>query len=222
MNRQTLAHALRAAAAVVDEDQFLVVGSAAILGSYPARLLPTDDQMSAEVDLVSAFDDDNTKADRLDGSLGELSQFHNLHGFAVDGVSIATAVVPPDWTARVRPFAPLDANGVIGWCLHPTDLVVSKAIAHRPKDISFIRAAARHRIVDITAALELLPAVPAPTPRIGTATSLLRRFEPKTPGLMGEQLDIAGRPGLQPFDQSAFGRTLELPSTPDAELEIEP
>lgn len=40
-----------------------------------------------------------------------------------------------------------NTRGVTGWCLEPHDLVLSKLVAGRAKDIAFAREALRHRIV---------------------------------------------------------------------------
>lgn len=42
MKRQELEHVLRAASRIVEQRDFLVVGSAAILGTYPDEALPPD------------------------------------------------------------------------------------------------------------------------------------------------------------------------------------
>lgn len=52
MNREQLAHVLRAAATVVRDGEILVVGSQAILGTTDAEHLPAEVTMSVEADLA--------------------------------------------------------------------------------------------------------------------------------------------------------------------------
>ena len=94
MNRAQLAHALRAAADLLAESEFVVVGSTAILGSFPETLMTDALMMSTEVDLLPPDDPAEDKAIILDGAQGELSHFHQLHGFYIDGVSVNTSRPP--------------------------------------------------------------------------------------------------------------------------------
>ncbi len=91
-------------------------------------LVPQELALSIEADLVSPEDPEGKKATVLDGVIGELSPFHDLHGFHVDGVTTATARLARGWQTRVVPFAPVDANGVLGLCLHPNDLAANANI----------------------------------------------------------------------------------------------
>lgn len=52
MNREQLAHVLRAAATVVDDGGIVVVGSQAILCTYDSDDLPEEATMSAEADVA--------------------------------------------------------------------------------------------------------------------------------------------------------------------------
>ena len=80
MTRAQLAHVLRAAANVTREQRILVVGSQSILGSYDEAKLPAVATRSIEADLVFYKSDRATElADEVDGSLGELSQFHQTN-----------------------------------------------------------------------------------------------------------------------------------------------
>lgn len=74
MNRQQLAHVLRAASSIVTDRRILVIGSQSILATYDEEELPVEATASIEVDLAF-FDDDEARADQVDGAIGELSQF---------------------------------------------------------------------------------------------------------------------------------------------------
>ena len=72
MKREDLEHLIRAAAGVLGEQDVLVIGSQAILGSYNDSGLPADVTLSIEADLGSFEDPDQRKADQIHGAPGEL------------------------------------------------------------------------------------------------------------------------------------------------------
>ena len=142
MKRSEFEHAVRAAAAVLDATEVLVIGSQALHASVDGSL-PPEAARSIEVDVAAMRDDPNgTKADLIDGSIGEASMFHATFGYYAQGVVETTAVLPSGWRKRLVRYETPGTNGVVAWCLEPHDLWVSKAIAGRPKDIEFCRAIA--------------------------------------------------------------------------------
>lgn len=143
MEREQLEHVLQAAAAITREDEFVVIGSQAILGACPDA--PAELKMSREVDLYPLHRPD--LADLIDGALGEASHFDDTFGYYAQGVGPETAVVPRDWRDRLVRVSGANTRGAIGWCLEPHDLVVSKYAANREKDRIFVRSAIRHGIV---------------------------------------------------------------------------
>ena len=84
MKRSELAHVLRAASRIVDAEM-LVIGSQAIHGGYDESELPEVTMVSREVDIAFFDDPDESKANRLDGALGELSQFDQSFGYSHKG-----------------------------------------------------------------------------------------------------------------------------------------
>lgn len=134
MTRQQLAHLLRAAGAVAHDDQVVVVGSQAILGSFDEDHLPERAHASIEADVFFLDDPDLAKTDKVDGALGEDSPFHEMYGYYAQGVDVDTATLPAGWRERLVRFTPMSANGVSGLCLEPHDLALSKLVAGRPKD----------------------------------------------------------------------------------------
>jgi hypothetical protein len=148
MNRAQLAHVLRAAATIVDDPGLLVIGSQAILGAYAEDLLPVEATTSIEADLAFFVDPDGSKADRLDGAIGELSRFHETFGYYAQGVSMTTAVLPTGWEARTVAFARSGAFPARARCLEPHDCVVSKLVAGREKDRAFAAALIREGLVE--------------------------------------------------------------------------
>ncbi len=72
VTREQLEHIIRAAGSISGEDRIIIIGSQAILGSYPNA--PADLQVSMEAD---TFPESNPeKWDVIDGCIGELSPFH--------------------------------------------------------------------------------------------------------------------------------------------------
>jgi hypothetical protein len=144
MRRQHLEHILRAAAAITGTDQFLVIGSQSILGSHPD---PPDELLaSMEADIVSLRSDHDN--DLIDGSIGEMSPFHQTFGYYAHGVSAAVATLPDGWRDRLVPFRSEHTGGATGLCLEAHDLAVSKIVAGREKDLNYVRVLARRGLID--------------------------------------------------------------------------
>ncbi|MEJ2364600.1 MAG: hypothetical protein P8075_14795 [Deltaproteobacteria bacterium] len=136
MTRDQLEHAIRAACEVADDTELWVFGSQAILGQYPDA--PESLRVSIEVDVQPKNQPD--AADYIDGALGELSLFHQTHGFYVHGISIESAVLPKDWEQRAIAIRhPIGTRGNTGWCIEAHDLAASKLVAFREKDKEFLR-----------------------------------------------------------------------------------
>lgn len=156
MRREQLEHVIRAAGAIADSDDVLVVGSQAILASNP-EWLPELVLRSVEAD-VAFFGDDGSLADLVDGAIGEASMFHTTHGYYAHGVSERTAVAPAGWRDRLVPVRNDNTGQVIGWALEPHDLWVAKAVAGREHDVEFCLLAARAGIVDPAVVVERVAA----------------------------------------------------------------
>lgn len=147
MTREQFEHAVRAAGAVLGEDALLVIGSQALHGSFDGPL-PEETTRSVEVDVAVPDDPEGTKADLIDGSIGEGSMFHRTFGYYAQGVVEKTAVLPRGWRDRLVRFETPATNGVVAWCLEPHDLWISKAVAGRPKDLEFCDALLEAGLVD--------------------------------------------------------------------------
>jgi hypothetical protein len=147
VKRADFDHAVRAAGAVLGEDEILVIGSQALHAASP-QPLPPEAERSVEVDVAALEDPDSSKADLIDGSIGEASVFHQTFGYYAQGVSEATAVLPDGWRDRLVRYESPATNGVVAWCLEVHDLWLSKAAAFRPKDVEFCAAVASRGLVD--------------------------------------------------------------------------
>lgn len=144
MTREQLEHLIRAAADIADDDEIVVIGSQAILGQFPEA--PASMRVSMEADLFPRNHPERT--DVIDGSIGELSPFHETFGYYAHGVSQETAFLPQGWQERLIIVRNENTRGVKGLCLEVHDLLVAKAIAGREKDLLFLEDAARHRMAD--------------------------------------------------------------------------
>ncbi len=140
MNRAQLEHIIRAAGDLLGVDRIVIVGSQAILASFPDNELPGVVTLSMEADVLPIDDPDGTQADLVDGVLGELSRFHETHGIYADGVSPVTVTLPGGWRDRLIAYRNANTNGVTGLCLEAHDLCVAKLVAGRTKDWEFVRS----------------------------------------------------------------------------------
>lgn len=144
MTRVQLEHVIRAASVIAEDDEIVVIGSQAVLGQFPDA--PADLTVSMEADVYPKNHPE--RADLVDGSIGELSAFHDTFGYYAQGVGPDTAVLPDGWEARLVPVEGPALRGARGLCLEIHDLVLSKYVAGREKDERFTRAAAKHALVD--------------------------------------------------------------------------
>lgn len=135
MTRAELEHAIRAACDIAQDDAVYVFGSQAILGEHPN--VPASLRQSVEVDVAPVTRVD--RADAIDGSIGELSIFHETHGFYVHGLPIEAATLPQGWRGRLVEVRGPNTYGKAGLCLEGHDLAASKLAAFRDKDRDFVR-----------------------------------------------------------------------------------
>ena len=135
MNREQLEHAIRAACDVIGDEELWVFGSQAILGEHPD--VPEALRQSNEVDVAPRKEPDRITS--IQGALGELSRFHETHGFYVHGVPIESVELPPGWQKRAIPVSGRGRTPSTGWCVEAHDLAASKLAAFREKDRNFVR-----------------------------------------------------------------------------------
>jgi len=134
MERHELEHLIRAAAAVTNQYELIVIGSQSILGAIPNA--PSSLRESMEADLYPRGDP--SLADLIDGAIGESSPFHERFGYYGQGVGPDTAVLPEGWESRLVKIQSAGTDLKIGWCLEPHDLAASKLVAGREKDWIFV------------------------------------------------------------------------------------
>lgn len=165
MRREHLEHLLRAASAIVGERDILVIGSQAVLASIDETRLPPEATTSIEADLALLDDPSDEKADRIDGAIGELSQFHETFGYYAQGVTVTTATLPTGWMDRLIVLDNPRTEPARGLCLERHDCVASKLVAGRWKDRDFAAALIREHLVDADVLLERIELLP----EVGTA-----------------------------------------------------
>jgi hypothetical protein len=145
MTRTQLEHVIRAAGAIAETDELIIIGSQAILGTYtdpPGELF-----VSIEVDLYPLPDVE--KADLIDGSIGEDSPFHETFGYYAHGVGPETALLPRNWKDRLVVISNVNTRGIRGYCLHPIDIAASKLVAGRERDIEYVRVLKNSKLIDL-------------------------------------------------------------------------
>jgi hypothetical protein len=145
MKRAELEHLIRACAQIADDDEIIIIGSQSILGRYPDA--PGSLLVSVEADVYPKNHPD--RADLIDGSIGEGSPFHDTFGYYAQGVGETTATLPRGWQERLVAVRNDNTRGSTGWCLEPHDLIVSKLVAGREKDLLFAEEAVRHGLVTV-------------------------------------------------------------------------
>lgn len=145
MTRDQFEHVVRASAAITGGDEFVLVGSQAVLGQFPEA--PLDLRQSMELDLFSLRDP--LDADLIEGSIGEGSPFHQTFGYYAHGVGAETATLPLHWQTRAVRVRTSGMGGATAICPEIHDLLASKLVAGREKDLAFILAALRHELADL-------------------------------------------------------------------------
>jgi hypothetical protein len=143
MKRADLEHILRASKGVTGETEFVVIGSQAILGKFPDAPRVLRESLEADVYPVHR----PQLAEEIEGSLGRYSPFEQTFGYYADGVSPTTATLPDGWRDRLIKLTNENTDGAIGWCLDPHDLAFSKLAARREKDLAFVAALVKFKMI---------------------------------------------------------------------------
>jgi hypothetical protein len=153
MTRDQLEHIVRAAGAITESDQILVIGSQSILGSFPDAPPPLNTSIEAD---VCPFDAPE-KADLISGSIGEITLFQATFGYYAHGLPAEACALPADWRTRLVSFCNANTRGCTALCLHPDDLACAKLAAGRPKDKEFVAAMLAYGMTHAPRLTELIP-----------------------------------------------------------------
>lgn len=145
MKRSQLEHIIRAAGAITNHKDIIVVGSQSVLAQFPEA--HPDLLFSAEADVFPK--DRSDLAIQIDGAIGELSPFHQTFGYYAHGVDESTACLPGGWLDRLVAIHNDNTGGITGWCLDVHDLAASKLFAAREKDLNFVRLLLSERMISL-------------------------------------------------------------------------
>lgn len=162
MRRADLEHLIRAAAAITNQYEIVVIGSQSILGAVPDA--PAVLLYSREADLYPLNAPD--LADVIDGAIGEMSPFDTTFGYYAQGVGPETADLPAGWQDRLVKIQNANTDLKIGLCLEPTDLAASKLSAGREKDWEFVTVMLDHDLVCASTLLDRLSTLPVDAEKI--------------------------------------------------------
>jgi hypothetical protein len=172
MLRPQLEHIIRAATGITGASQFVIIGSQALLGEFPGA--PADLLVSVEADIFSLGNSSDN--DLIDGTIGEGSPFHQTFGYYAHGVGPETAVLPAGWRDRLTPVHNQNTGGGTGFCLEVHDLAVSKLVACREKDLSFLSGLLRHGLIQVEKIELRLAATNLPSEKRTLCEGLLERL----------------------------------------------
>ena len=170
-------HVIRAAAAITGEALFVVIGSQAVLAQFanaPSALL-----RSRELDIYPKNRPD--LADLIDGSIGRDSLFHSTFGYYADGVGPETKL-PADWEIRALRVQNEATGNATAICPNIHDLIVSKLLAGRPKDLEWIKQAFRYNLALPREVAPLLSKVACDPQVLEIARGRLTVLEASIPG----------------------------------------
>jgi hypothetical protein len=161
MQRAQLEHLIRAAAAVTNEYELVIVGSQSILGAHPSA--PDELLRSMEADMYPLHRPE--LADLIDGAIGEHSPFHDSFGYYAQGVGPETATLPKGWQKRLVKVQGRSTDLKIGLCLEPHDLAAAKLAAGRPKDRPFVQSMLDHGLIKARTLRARVASLPVSTAR---------------------------------------------------------
>ena len=146
MRRSELEHVIRAACGVTGAREIVIIGSQSVLGLFPNA--PDTLLVSIEADVFTFRDPSDSEL--IDGSIGERSMFHQSLGYYAHGVAEETAALPDGWVDRLVRIQNENTGGGAGLCLEVHDLAVSKLVAGREKDVTFIRELIEHGMIQVS------------------------------------------------------------------------
>lgn len=151
---------IRAAADVSRESEIVVIGSQAILGSFPEA--PAEMLRSLDADVYPRHAPE--KAIEIEGAMGDGSPFQRQFGYYAHAVGPETAKAPDGWESRLVavevPARAGTTQRIVAHCMEIHDLVLAKCVADRPRDREFAQEALRANLVsaeELEARVDLLP-----------------------------------------------------------------
>ena len=133
--------------------------------------------------------------------IGFASSFQETHGYYADAVGLATVVLPAGWQERLVPLTD-EAGETRAYCLEVHDTCVSKLMAGREKDFTFIKELLNRNLADMVTFLSRaktildMPQSAALLSRLERLLSYLKsdRFYPDLSPLQQLIADLQSRP----------------------------
>jgi hypothetical protein len=174
MRRQDLHHVVAAAAQILGESEFVVVGSQAILATHPDA--PEALLRSQEADIYPRRAPE--KAVEIEGALGDGSPFQRTFGYYAHAVGPDTAKAPRGWEDRLVaieiPPRPASEQRAVALCLETHDLVLAKLAANRQRDWDFATDALGAGLAEPSVLLERVADLPVDSELLKSITASLR------------------------------------------------
>jgi hypothetical protein len=157
---EDLERTVRAIATEFKTDKIFIIGSQSILLAWPDAppVMRTSPEIDAFPDNAKIWEvqekvkhpeESPEASEHIDALFGNGSQFHQTHGFYIDGVDENTAILPAGWQTRAV-VRRVDVGGrtVTAVAPCPEDIIVSKLARLDDKDKSFIEAYHSARALD--------------------------------------------------------------------------
>lgn len=135
MTLAALQHLIRSASALAGDRQFLVLGSASLLASFP-ELGEASSVLAAtyDADLCPQPFDELTGL-MLEEALGENRAYFRRHGYHADVLRDSILeTLPHGWRSRLVPVP----DCPVALALDPCDLAAVKLLVGRPKDLALV------------------------------------------------------------------------------------
>ncbi len=155
MTRFQLEHIIRAAGAITECDDFVIIGSQAIHASIENP--PNEIIYSNEADIYPL--NEPQKSNLIDGAIGEKSFFHDEFSYYAHGVGPETAKMPSNWKDRIVKISSEYTRGVTAICPSVADIAISKLIANRDKDILYVSLLFKYNYTNEKDLLDLISEV---------------------------------------------------------------
>lgn len=183
-DRDDLLHAARSVAEHFSAERVIIVGSQAILLTWPDA--PVVMKITPEIDIYPENNRDwearnpgFEASEEISVLFGEMSQFHERFGFYLDGVDENTARMPPDWLNHAETME-IDVYGRTAVVVCPSieDVIVAKLHRLAEKDVTFIKACAEVRPMDRVRILQRFRATGPDQVLIDRAVSLFAFLDP--------------------------------------------
>lgn len=148
MHDKNFRHIIRAAAALANRYEIVVLGKCSILGLVGEIAVDTESLEALAGDECDLFiPDEPVLTDMLGHGLGASSQFHKAFGYCIRAVNPKDYSFASGWRDRLCPVSP-GPGLALGYCLHPNDLAVAGLVSGQDGDVAFVRELLGLQMID--------------------------------------------------------------------------